>query len=233
MRQSPTAKNASAGRVVALFVRPIRQGRRLMPQESELKGWIIQRRAEWQPQSTFRWYRATSPGRGTGGRAWEQLVRDIQADRISVLVCWRLDRLGRTCSELVKLIALLAEHQVNLISVKDQFDLSTPEGKRVANTLASVALYESESRSERILTGQAAAGQGCSLGRLAEGAPAQGHARAGNPDQAASCAGHPHQSHRPRNGFEPPNRLSRARPRQALPEQARLIVASRLELQES
>ena len=128
-----------------------------MPQESELKGWIIQRRAEWQPQSTFRWYRAASPGRGTSGRAWERLVRDIQADRISVLVCWRLDRLGRTCSELVKLIALLAEHQVNLISVKDQFDLSTPEGKRVANTLASVALYESESRSERILTGQAAA----------------------------------------------------------------------------
>jgi DNA invertase Pin-like site-specific DNA recombinase len=49
------------------------------------------------------------------------------------------------------------EHQVNLISLQDQLDLSTPEGKRVAAALTSVALYESESRSERILAGQAAA----------------------------------------------------------------------------
>ena len=59
--------------------------------------------------------------------------------------------------ELVKLFELLAEHRVNLISLKDDLDLSTPEGKQVAGALTSVALYESESRSERILAGQAAA----------------------------------------------------------------------------
>ena len=128
-----------------------------MPQESDLKRWIFQTRLQRDPAPSFRWYRGSAARRRASGGGWDQLIRDIEADQISTLVCWRLDRLGRTCSELVKLFELLAEHQVNLISLKDQLDLSTPEGKRVATALASVALYESESRSERILAGQAAA----------------------------------------------------------------------------
>ena len=157
MRRGPTTTHRSAHKVVALYTRPARDRRQRQPQESELKAWILERRSEGYPLLNFRWYRGAAGGRGAGPGAWEQLVRDIEAGQISELVCWRLDRLGRTCSELVKLFELLAKHQVNLISLKDQLDLSTPEGKRVVLTLASVALYESESRSERILAGQAAA----------------------------------------------------------------------------
>ncbi len=157
MRRESSRTNGATGKTVAIFLRPLRERRRLAPQESDLKRWTVQRLSEGDPQTTFRWYRGSGSSRAARSGGWEQLVRDLEAGQISAVVCWRLDRLGRTCLELVKLFELLAKHQVNLISLKDQFDLSTPEGKRVADALVSVSLYESESRSERILAGQAAA----------------------------------------------------------------------------
>ena len=40
--------------------------------------------------------------------------------------------------------------KINLVSLKDGFDLSNPAGRLMANVLASVAAYETEVRSERI-----------------------------------------------------------------------------------
>lgn len=42
-------------------------------------------------------------------------------------------------------------------SLRDKVDLSTAAGRLMANVLASVAAYENEVRSERIIAGQAAA----------------------------------------------------------------------------
>jgi DNA invertase Pin-like site-specific DNA recombinase len=84
-------------------------------------------------------------------------MEDVKADRVEAIVCWRIDRLGKTCSELVKLFDELAARQVNLISIEDHVDLSTVAGRRMARVLRSVALYESEVRAQRILAGQRAA----------------------------------------------------------------------------
>jgi DNA invertase Pin-like site-specific DNA recombinase len=70
---------------------------------------------------------------------------------------WRLDRLGRTASGLTALFDKLRERRVNLVSIRDGLDLATAAGRMMANILASVAAYENEVRSERIVAGQAAA----------------------------------------------------------------------------
>src|SRR5208283_2571610 len=72
-------------------------------------------------------------------------------------VVWRIDRLGRTARGLTALFACLQEKGVNLVSLKDGLDLSTPAGRLMAHVLASVAQFETEIRAERILAGQAAA----------------------------------------------------------------------------
>jgi DNA invertase Pin-like site-specific DNA recombinase len=72
------------------------------------------------------------------------------------IVVWRLDRLGRTAKGLTKLFDDLAKLKVNLVSLKDGLDLSTAAGRLMANVLASVAQYETEIRSERVLAGLAA-----------------------------------------------------------------------------
>ena len=46
---------------------------------------------------------------------------------------------------------------INLVSLKDGIDLQTAAGRLMANVLASVAAYENEIRSERIVAGQRAA----------------------------------------------------------------------------
>ena len=88
---------------------------------------------------------------------WNKLIADVRAGKVDRVVCWRLDRLGRTAQGLTSLFAELTERKVNLVSLKDGLDLSTAAGRLMANVLASVAQFETEVRAERVKAGQAAA----------------------------------------------------------------------------
>jgi DNA invertase Pin-like site-specific DNA recombinase len=81
---------------------------------------------------------------------------DVDAGRVETVVCWRLDRIGKTCSELVKLFEHLAARRVNFVSLQEHVDLATASGRRMAGVLGSIALYETEIRAQRILAGQEA-----------------------------------------------------------------------------
>jgi DNA invertase Pin-like site-specific DNA recombinase len=153
---SPKRKpiDQSEGQIVALFLRRSSSNFRTPGQESDLRSYAVEQNGAGGP---YRWYRCTWTGQSTRRPVWDKLMEDISAQKVSAVICWRLDRLGKTCSELVELFAFLSEHRVNLISLKDRFNLATPEGGRMAGALASVACFEKEVRSQRILAGQAAA----------------------------------------------------------------------------
>jgi DNA invertase Pin-like site-specific DNA recombinase len=73
---------------------------------------------------------------------------------------------GRTASGLTKLFDELTARKINLVSLRDGLDLSTPAGRLMANVLASVAQYETEVRAERVLAGlEVAKAKGVRLGR--------------------------------------------------------------------
>ena len=78
----------------------------------------------------------------------------MRAGNVTSIVVWRLDRLGRTASGLTALFDELLTRKVNLVSLKDGVDLSTPAGRLMANVLASVAQFETECRAERVKAGQ-------------------------------------------------------------------------------
>ena len=88
---------------------------------------------------------------------WQKLERDMAAGKVAKVVVWRLDRLGRTARGLTALFEELRNRKVGLVSVKDGLNLSTAAGRLLAHVLASVAQFENEVRSERIVAGQAAA----------------------------------------------------------------------------
>ena len=88
---------------------------------------------------------------------WKRLEADIRAGKVGTLVVWRLDRLGRTAAGLTALFEELRTRGVNLVSLRDGLDLSTPAGRLLANVLASVAQFETEVRGERVRAGMAAA----------------------------------------------------------------------------
>ena len=89
--------------------------------------------------------------------AFGRLLADIHSGKVASVVVWRLDRLGRTARGLTALFEDLAARKVNLVSLKDGLDLKTAAGRLMANVLASVAAYETEVRSERVVAGQQAA----------------------------------------------------------------------------
>jgi DNA invertase Pin-like site-specific DNA recombinase len=72
-------------------------------------------------------------------------------------VVWCLDRLGRTAAGLTALFEDFQRRNIGFEALRDKVDLSTPAGRLMASVLASIAAYENEVRSERIVAGQAVA----------------------------------------------------------------------------
>lgn len=74
----------------------------------------------------------------------------------TVLIC-RLDRLGRSLSDLIKLVVKFDSLGVNLKSLSESIDTSTSTGKLVFHIFGSIAEFERELIRERTKAGLAAA----------------------------------------------------------------------------
>ena len=111
-------------------------------------------------------FRDRFTGRTMDRPGFQKLLAAIRAGDVNSVVVWRLDRLGRTAKGLSDLFSELNTRKVNLVSLRDGLDLSTPAGRLMGHVLASVAEYETEVRAERVLAGiEAARERGVRLGR--------------------------------------------------------------------
>ena len=138
-------------RHIAVYVRVSSHKQDHKSQLPDLKRWV---EAQGEP---VRWYKDKQSGKTMDRPGWQQLETNLRAGKISKIVIWRLDRLGRTAAGLTALFERLQTARVGLVSVKDSLDLSTAAGRLMANVLASVASYENEVRGERVRAGQAVA----------------------------------------------------------------------------
>ena len=138
---------------IAIYERISSRGQKLDSQHHDLETWARGQQANSQ---ALRWYRDTFTGKSMDRPAMMKLLADLRAGKVKAVVCWRLDRLGRTAKGLTALFDELVALKVNFLSLKDGIDLSTPAGRLIANVLASVAAYETEVRAERIAAGKAA-----------------------------------------------------------------------------
>ncbi|WNM63156.1 recombinase family protein [Candidatus Nitrospira neomarina] len=82
--------------------------------------------------------------------ALQQLLADIRAQRIQVVVVYKVDRLTRSLGDFAQLIALFDQHDVAFASVTQQFQTTTSMGRLVLNVLLSFAQFEREVTGERI-----------------------------------------------------------------------------------
>jgi DNA invertase Pin-like site-specific DNA recombinase len=136
---------------VAIYVRVSTNNQDFASQEADLKKWAASQ------EKPVVWYKDKATGTTMDRSGMSKLLNDINAGRIESVVCWRLDRLGRTAKGLVSLFDDLQRRKINLISLKEGLDLSIPAGRLMANVLASVASFETEIRKERQMAGIAAA----------------------------------------------------------------------------
>jgi DNA invertase Pin-like site-specific DNA recombinase len=147
----------------AVYIRVSSKRQDTASQEPDVKRYLAANGLEGAPV-----YRDKFTGRTMDRPGFSKLLAAIRAGEVKNVIVWRLDRLGRTASGLAALFAELNARKVNLVSLRDGLDLSTPAGRLMGHVLASVAEYETEVRAERVLAGlEAARERGVRLGRPA------------------------------------------------------------------
>jgi DNA invertase Pin-like site-specific DNA recombinase len=98
--------------------------------------------------------------------ALDQLLTDARRRRFDVLVCWRLDRLGRSLKHLISLLDELQALGVAFVSLAEGIDATTPAGKLQMHILGAIAEFERARIVERVRAGLARrVAQGKPLGR--------------------------------------------------------------------
>ncbi len=79
------------------------------------------------------------------------MVDDIKAGKVNVVVVPSLDRLGRRMHIIIDLLQRFNEHRVSLVSCKESFDTSTPQGQFVLHMFAALAQLERDLISQRTI----------------------------------------------------------------------------------
>jgi len=98
----------------------------------------------------------------------EKLLEAARRREIDVVLVWRLDRWGRSVTDLLATLQELEHLGVGFVSVTEALDLTTPAGRAMAGLLAVFAAFEREILGERTRAGLVHARQnGKRLGRPA------------------------------------------------------------------
>ena len=88
---------------------------------------------------------------GTMNRpAFQELLTDIEADKVDIVVVYKVDRLTRSLMDFSKIIDIFDKHGTSFVSITQQFNTTTSMGRLTLNILLSFAQFEREVTGERI-----------------------------------------------------------------------------------
>lgn len=80
----------------------------------------------------------------------QRLLADISAGNCDVLIVYQLDRLSRDVRDFANIYAILEEHHVKFISIKENIDTSTPIGRAMMYVTVVFAQMERETIAARV-----------------------------------------------------------------------------------
>ena len=101
----------------------------------------------------------------------EKLLEAARRREIDIVLVWRLDRWGRSVTDLLGTLQELEHLGIGFVSLTEALDLTTPAGRAMAGLLAGFSEFEREILRERVRAGLAHARQnGQRLGRPATAA---------------------------------------------------------------
>ena len=98
--------------------------------------------------------------------AFEGLLSDIREGKLDCVVCYKLDRIGRSLKHLLNLFEEFKNRNIQFVSLSQNINTTTAEGRMFLKMLMVLAEYERELIVARTMDGLARARkQGKKLGR--------------------------------------------------------------------
>ena len=79
-----------------------------------------------------------------------QLLADVAAGGIDVVVVYKVDRLTRALADFARIVAIFDAAGVSFVSVTQAFNTTTSMGRLTLNVLLSFAQFEREVTAERV-----------------------------------------------------------------------------------
>ncbi|MDP4174160.1 MAG: recombinase family protein [Bacteroidota bacterium] len=89
-------------------------------------------------------------GGNTDRPQFQKMLKDAKAKKFDALICYRLDRISRNIADFSLLIGELEDLGINFVSIREQFDTSTPLGRAMMYISSVFAQLERETIAERI-----------------------------------------------------------------------------------
>ena len=90
-------------------------------------------------------------GKDTNRPQFQKMLRDCKFGKIDTIVVKKIDRLSRSLIDFEKTIKFFEDHNINLISIQENFDTSTAIGRAVIRIILTFAQLEREQTSERTI----------------------------------------------------------------------------------
>jgi len=81
--------------------------------------------------------------------ALQEMLRDVQENKINTVIAYKIDRLTRSPKDFYALMEIFEQCKVDFISITERFDTSTPSGRLLRNIMLTFAQFERELTSER------------------------------------------------------------------------------------
>ena len=82
-------------------------------------------------------------------REFERLYDDVRAGRVNTILCPSLDRVCRSVRDFLSFFEFLQEHKVEFISLKENFDTTSAQGRLLVTVVMALAEFERDLTSER------------------------------------------------------------------------------------
>lgn len=129
------------------------------PQLAEMQA--VSRQREWIP---FEFADRVSSGKRRP--EFERMMELARRGGCEVILCRHFDRIARSTRELLELLDELKSRNIDFVSINQQMDTTTPQGRLMFTMIAAFAEFERSMTRERVRLGLAAArARGQVLGR--------------------------------------------------------------------
>ncbi len=89
-------------------------------------------------------------GGNTNRPQFKKMLKDAKAKNFDILICYRLDRISRNVSDFSHLIEQLNKYDISFVSIREQFDTTTPMGRAMMYIASVFSQLERETIAERI-----------------------------------------------------------------------------------